>query len=76
MTEREKQEFNKGDAHRETTEPLMKKPKIVEPLKKGQGETPDRGYMLTGVLVLEKEILFRVNSGPGTYRAMYVSSSL
>ena len=39
MTEREKLEFNKATSSKETVEPPIKKLKIIEPLKKGQGKT-------------------------------------
>ena len=39
ITEREKHDFNKGDnSNKETVEPPVKKPKVLEPLKKGQGK--------------------------------------
>ena len=38
MTEREKQEFNKATSSKETVEPPVKKLKMLEPLKKGQGK--------------------------------------
>ena len=39
MTEREKQEFNKATSSKETVEPPIKKLKMLEPLKKGQGKS-------------------------------------
>ena len=39
MTEREKHDFNKGEGNsKETIEPPVKKPKILEPLRKGEGK--------------------------------------
>ncbi len=38
LTAREKTDYNKGETVvQETTEPAVKKPKLMEPFKKGQG---------------------------------------
>ena len=45
MTEREKLEFNKATSSKETVEPPIKKLKIIEPLKKGQGKLCNHRYL-------------------------------
>ena len=45
MTEREKQEFNKAASSKETVEPPIKKLKMLEPLKKGQGTSLSQRFV-------------------------------